>query len=86
LHPKKLREGELGNCLDDAQLVTELPKHAAKQQKLQGVHRRLLQVCHSEQDVRHSPWKEKVEEEKVAGEEGRRGEEDAGRRRSKALL
>jgi hypothetical protein len=77
LHPKKPREGEMGNCLQDAQLVTELPRHAAKQQKLQGVHSRFLQVCHCEQDVRHSPWKEKEEEEeeKLAGEEVRsRGE------------
>jgi hypothetical protein len=68
--------------------VTELPKHAAKQQKLQGVYRRLFQVCHSEQDVRHSPWKEEEEEEKLVGEEGRsrKGEEDAWRRGSKALL
>jgi hypothetical protein len=74
----------------DAQLVTELPKHAAKQQKLQGVRRRLLQVCHSEQDVRHNSLKEreevKEEEEDLAGEKGRsrRGEKDA-RRRSNAL-
>jgi len=76
--------------VDDAQLVTALPKHAAKQQKLQGVRRRLLQLCHSGQDVRHSSWKEQEvkEEEKLAGEEGRsgRGEEDAGRRGSNALL
>ena len=48
-----------------------------------------MQVCHSEQDVRHTPWKEKGEgkEEKLAREEGRRrGEGEAGRRGSKAIL
>jgi hypothetical protein len=49
----------------------------------------LIEFWNSEQDVRHSPWKEKEEEEEeeLAGEEGRSrwGEEDAGRRRSKAL-
>jgi hypothetical protein len=76
--------------VDDAQLVTALPKHAAKQQKLQGVRRRLLQICDSEQDVRHSSWKEQEvkEEGKLAGEEERSkmGKEDAGRGGSNALL
>jgi len=53
------------------------------------MHRRLMQVCHSEQDVRHSSWKKKGGgEERLAGDEGRSrsGEKDAERRGSKALL